>query len=1279
MAEVERIDIVVSADDNASSVLSNVRSSLNSMYRGINMMNSGLRQYNSAMAGVNRMMINIVKETGAAIYDFTSDSINNFTELSEQHAKTLGAMANNYDKTIESQEKFFEHSEKLRQQAIDISKYGTVINGVQSGGSLVNATDVSAAQTALVKAGVDGESILNTDVLSTIIQFAVANQLETDDAVKFAVSLGSQFGYSYENWGEMLDKISHTADLAPIEVRDVVQSMKYAGGISAGLDRPMEETLAEIALLGNFGLAGSQAGSGIQALLTRILTGDTTVITQAQAAVAPPKALEAFYDFSNYAKSAGSAITYEDILNETFTETDITGQLRPMEEIVDTLGEVMADLNDEEQAWFAKKLFGLYQMKAAYGLINGDESQSNLSELIKEIELNSDGTNANKLNELLYSQSGQIQSTKNLIEGMKTELGQMLEPTTTAILGELQSFLKDPGNYNINWDRIRSALDDSCDAIEEMYGSAIADAVRNLGYLTIDLGQVVEQIAPEFLEGMLSVFNSAISGKIFGEDSVTSNWGDMIGNMHEALKDLPPELQELGEKVVDVIDFFGKLAAMNMVTTLAQLITSVMQIAMMTVHAASVVINGAGNLVTNNGTGGGGTGTGGGNNAGTTGAGAAGGAAGGGNPNQANTGGAGAAGVGAGINGSTVVGDIDEVAKVLGTTSDDAARLMGASLDDVMQALGVTADDVLSGTVVSLDDVARAFGTSVNDVAGTLSVSVDDVAKALGTTADDVASILGMTGDDVASAIVSVDDVARALGTTADDVAKSMSFTVDDIARALGTSIDDVAQVVSFSIDDIARGLGVSADDVIRTFGQQSAFTIDDIARALGTTSDDVISGFGASFDDIIKAGANSVDDVARGSSGLFSGLSRAGKALGVLGTIWQVAATSYEAAVDFSAGDNKGGWEAIAGGGSSLGGSMLGAEIGTAIAPGPGTIIGAIIGALGGDKIGREVASKVYDEFDYGTTGIGLYDDWRRQDRENDYIFENMKENAPDLVALAEALHDAKVGNLNTQEWALQLYHDNGYEYYDQRLNGNDRLAFQSIYTEMFSPEAWNQWKDRYEHQNEVITPDVIRELESQMVRIMKGDALYNSQYDPGNGSYEIWTGTQEELNTYLRNMGPVMVGTDYNYGKGAYNNPYMMDEMDKDTQDAIYEQYGTVTESIIDATASIDALNEAISGMASGQTMVSNVSDWANIIPGFYALSEKGQTEAIQAYLENEINITPSFSMEAPQVQVNVTVDGATGRVLAQSQNILNPNFNNTLNNWYQRVASQNGASPK
>lgn len=599
----DSVNIDVNVNDNTQK-LNDVRSRIVNLQKTITGLNYSLRQYNSAMNGVNRIMINAVKEAGSQIYDFTTDSIKSFSELSEQHAKTMGAMANNYDNTLESQQKFIENSEKLRQQAIDIAKYGTTVNGVTSTGSLMSPVEVSGAQTALVKAGIKEEDMLNTDVVSEIVQFATANELETDDAVKFAVSLGSQFGVAVDKWGEMLDKVSHTADMSIIDVSDIVQSMKYAGGITSGLNRSMDEVLGLISILGNYGLIGSQAGSGIQAFMTRLLTGDTTVITEAQAEVAPPKALEAFYDFSNLAKSGGNGLTKEDIKNansyEDWSKLKQTGELRPMGDMLDALELTMESLNDEEQAWFAKKLFGLYQMKSAYALINGDDNDMSIDEIIKEIHDNSLGTNANKLQLLLESQDGSMKAIENMVIAIKTEFGDALNPTVQAVIEELRQFLADPNNYEINWDNIRVALDESCDQIEEMFGTAIAEAVRNLGNLTIDLGEITEQIAPEFGEGLLNILNDFTTGN-FGD--IATDWSTMIGDMNKSLDGLPDDLESLGEKIVNVIDMFGKLAAFNMATKIAELVTSVMQIAMMTINATSVIVNGT-NIA---GTGGGGS------------------------------------------------------------------------------------------------------------------------------------------------------------------------------------------------------------------------------------------------------------------------------------------------------------------------------------------------------------------------------------------------------------------------------------------------------------------------------------------------------------------------------------------------------------------------------------------------------------------------------------------------------------------------------------------------
>jgi TP901 family phage tail tape measure protein len=1249
MADEEKIVLVLEADDEASQKVKNLSKNLqdldknaggvggsstsgisnfvSSLERGIDRVNSVTRHYNRVMSGFNRMVINGVQEMGSAVYDFTTDAIDNFTEFSEQHAKTLGAMAADYDNTSESQKKFFEDAQKLKEQAMQIGTYG--INGT---GSLMSVPEVSQAQTELIKAGVSASDIVdpNKNITKDVLTFAQANDLSTGQAVEFAVSLGNQFNIPQEQWGDMLDKVSHTADMSVIDVADIVQSMKYAGGITSGLGRDLEETLGMVSILSNFGLKGSQAGSGIQALLTRLLTGDTTVITEAQAEVAPPNALKAFYDFSNYAKSGGSQITYDDILNETFTENDITGNLRPMTEVIDTLDEVMAGLDDEEQAWFAKKLFGLYQMKSAYGLINGDET--NLDDVIKEIRNQSSGTNANKLEQLLNSQYGQLTSLNNLWEGIKTDVGDRLNPFVQAIRDELFNFLSNDGNYNINFDNLRGALDESCDLIEEKYGSAIANAVRNIGDVAIDLTQVGEQIAPALGDGLLKVLGSLFDGNIIGDGSVFQNWGEMIDNMHLAVDGLPEEMQGLGDAVVSTIDWFGKLCALNVASEIAELVSSVLQI--LTI-AGGAVINVAGAVVVN-GSATGGTGVGGG-------------AAGG-----AGSAGGGAAGAGSALKGSSVIG--------------------------------------------------------------------------------------------------SADDVANALGTT--------------------------------------------ADDVISTFGKQATYSVDDIARGLGTSADDVISAYGQSIDDIIKAGAGSVDEVARGGSKLFGSLSKTGKALGALGTLWQVASSGYEAYQGFSSGDAKAGTSAIAGGGGSLGGGFVGAEIGTAIAPGLGTVIGAIIGSLGGDKAMRELTESAYDMFDNGTTGIGVYDKKRRVTLQNESAETLSSIIGKDLNEFEKALNG--IGGYTSQAWKTAFTYGTDYYQYSN-MNQKDQEQFEKVYVQYkgreydenssYADELARSTAESARRQQE--TTDALKDLGAQMVVINKNNDQTKKYYDPkmdelGQGYYSVWTGTQKQLEEYLNNRGQILTGPDYQEKtktKGATeDNPYMIEGLSEELKNGIVgalseinkkntsketptatvvpndttktkssntsAQRETTAPTTINASninlngslntsgmsslfqiptlkqptinnpfqnltsLNVNAGNTNLSGQfqipelklpdttnqnadsvtinsgnvnATGSVNVPNIDSLVRqIMPnGYAALSDKGKQDLIQNEINNQINIDdtvtmqPSFSVAAPNVNVNVHVDKEE-RVIKQVS-ILNPQQGTLLNNWYSRTSSQYGKTTK
>lgn len=603
---VDAINSVASGLQNLSGVVSSVGSNIangTSSLRGYvngfidlnDSINSASRRVRSSLSGFHNMWVSGLRTAVSEIKSLTKEAIENYTLLSEQHAKTTGAMHNNYNlNTSSGQRQFAQDSEALKQQAIQQARTGPTGQG-----SLYNVVDVSAAQTELVKAGVKPQDILKTDVLNTILKFAQANDLSTDNAVTFATALGNQFDVPYKKWGDMLDMVSHAADLSPIDVGDIVTSMRYAGGITSGLGRSMEEVLALVTMMGQFGLKGSQAGTAVQSLYTRLLTGDTTVITEAQAEVAPEKALKAFYDFSMFAKTDGSKLTYEDIEKaDTYEKLgEISGNLRPMDEVVDQLDEVLSTMNDQEQAWFIKKFFGLYQMKGAYALINGDTEggtgEGSIEDYEEEIRDNSIGTNDAKFKQLIESDYGKQTALDVAIDSTKTDIGGRLSPLVNEIRGQLYEFLNDPNNYQIDFDGIREALGECSDLIAEQYGDAIAELIEKIGSGVIDITEIGIEFAPDFAEGVINILNAIAD---IDAQGVVEAWNNMIDQLDLSVGDLPPNLQELGDKVVGVTKAFGILMGLDIGSRILETLTNALKVIQIlggaVINAGSVVVNG---------------------------------------------------------------------------------------------------------------------------------------------------------------------------------------------------------------------------------------------------------------------------------------------------------------------------------------------------------------------------------------------------------------------------------------------------------------------------------------------------------------------------------------------------------------------------------------------------------------------------------------------------------------------------------------------------------------
>jgi hypothetical protein len=158
---------------------------------------------------------------------------------------------------------------------------------------------------------------------------------------------------------------------------------------------------------------------------------------------------------------------------------------------------------------------------------------------------------------------------------------------------------------------------------------------------------------------------------------------------------------------------------------------------------------------------------------------------------------------------------------------------------------------------------------------------------------------------------------------------------------------------------------------------------------------------------------------------------------------------------------------------------------------------------------------------------------------------------------------------------------------------------------------------------------------------------------------AYAQWEAEQQELEAKRNAERQLFYDVQSNYYSMTGNPLTYMDYVNN--KDSLVSQYGTVHKIMGQSIGAV--------GPISQQNFWKQLSDF-NV--------GQGGNQAVQDLLGQQLSITPQFTMEAPQIQVDVTIDG-NGNVISQKQSILNPDFSSNINYWYHRVSAQNGSTTK
>lgn len=253
-----------------------------------------------------------------------------------------------------------------------------------------SAREIARVMVELAKAGARGKTLENmTEAVTNLTRATGADPVMAAEAV---VSVMSQFGLGMDQATRSADGMTAAANKSIASVESLFASFKYAGPIGRDLNATLEDTLALIAGMANLGIKGSEAGTGLRRLFS-------------------------------------ISSTHSEALGRLGVRTrDAAGNLLPLVDILDALGQMTAKMGTAERMQALEEVFGMLSITHASALSKAPASVRELADAIK----NAGGLAADTAKKIDAGAGGAWRRFKNSVEAVALEFADALTPAMKA-------------------------------------------------------------------------------------------------------------------------------------------------------------------------------------------------------------------------------------------------------------------------------------------------------------------------------------------------------------------------------------------------------------------------------------------------------------------------------------------------------------------------------------------------------------------------------------------------------------------------------------------------------------------------------------------------------------------------------------------------------------------------------------------------------------------------------------------------------------------------------
>lgn len=264
-----------------------------------------------------------------------------------------------------------------------------------------SATEAAEGLEYMALAGWDTQQMLGG--IGPILHLAEAGALELGRASDLVTDSMSAMGIEVQNLDGYLDKVAQTSRKSNTDIDALMEALVIAGGKFRELNIPLEESNAMLGILANRGFKGSEAGTAMNAILTRL-----TATTGPSAKALKELGVSAF---------------------------DSQGNFRGMEVVMKDVEKALSKMDDEQRSHYQTQIAGLNHGKAFSAMLDGLGNE--YDSLKGDIE-GADGALIEMRDTMKDNLQGALENLSSAFEEIMISLGEALLPAVKTITKWLQ-------------------------------------------------------------------------------------------------------------------------------------------------------------------------------------------------------------------------------------------------------------------------------------------------------------------------------------------------------------------------------------------------------------------------------------------------------------------------------------------------------------------------------------------------------------------------------------------------------------------------------------------------------------------------------------------------------------------------------------------------------------------------------------------------------------------------------------------------------------------------